>query len=185
MENSWIKYRKTLCMRLRSPKVGLFILGSLLFSSCVHFKQVPLFQDLPQHGEMEEKINNYSALILQNNDIVSVTVTSLNPDATAPYNPPANQQQVVTTMNTLPNNPVNLINNPNPASATTTATPFTGYLVDTNGDISLPKLGRVHVAGLTTMQARTLITQKLEPYLTEPVVSLRIVNFRIAVLYPL
>jgi len=55
-------------------------------------------------------------------------------------------------------------------------------MVDEKGTIQLPLVGSVKIEGLTTTEARELIQSKLINYLKEPVVSLRLINFRVSVL---
>jgi len=59
----------------------LYILLVYLFSSCSSYKSVPYFQDLNRSSTATEKIDNYSPFIIQKEDILSITVSSLNPDA--------------------------------------------------------------------------------------------------------
>ena len=56
-----------------------------------------------------------------------------------------------------------------------------GYLVDVNGDIDFPSLGRIHVAGLTRLRLQDTLTMLLESggYLDDPYVSVRFSNFKI------
>ena len=57
------------------------------------------------------------------------------------------------------------------------------YLVDNQGDINFPVLGEIHVGGLTKLEIENLIIDKLKAYLKEaPLVTVRIVNYRISVL---
>jgi len=53
-----------------------------------------------------------------------------------------------------------------------------GYTVDPNGIIQIPYVGPVKVVGLTELEARDLVTQKLSRYLREPQVTLRIAAYR-------
>ena len=56
-----------------------------------------------------------------------------------------------------------------------------GYLVDVNGDIMLPTLGKVHVAGLTRLQLTNKLTKMLTDggFIADPFVSVRFNNFKI------
>ncbi|MBS5636617.1 MAG: polysaccharide biosynthesis/export family protein [Bacteroides sp.] len=57
------------------------------------------------------------------------------------------------------------------------------YLVDNQGNINFPVLGEIHVGGLTKLEIENLIIDKLKVYLKEaPLVTVRIVNYRISVL---
>ncbi len=53
-----------------------------------------------------------------------------------------------------------------------------GYTVDSSGAIQVAYVGPIHVAGLTEMQARDLVANKLAYYLNKPQVTLRIESYR-------
>ncbi|WP_258002184.1 polysaccharide biosynthesis/export family protein [Burkholderia sp. WAC0059] len=53
-----------------------------------------------------------------------------------------------------------------------------GYTVDAGGEIQFAYVGPLKLAGLTEMQARDLLAQKLSLYLRAPQVTLRIVAYR-------
>lgn len=57
-----------------------------------------------------------------------------------------------------------------------------GYLVDANGFIDYPVLGKVKVSGLSLRQVKELIAKRLEDFIKEPVVEVRIINYKITVL---
>jgi polysaccharide export outer membrane protein len=60
--------------------------------------------------------------------------------------------------------------------------PLIGYLVDSGGFIDFPILGRIQAAGITTAELKINLIKQLEPYLKNPVVVVRFLNFRITVL---
>lgn len=99
------------------------------------------------------------------NDILSISVSSLNPEATEVFN--------------TPNTPSS-----NNATATATTTQTTGYLVNTAGYIQFPIIGNLMAAGLTKNSlkeelTKTLIDRKL---LMDPIVDIRYLNYRVTVL---
>lgn len=57
-----------------------------------------------------------------------------------------------------------------------------GFLVDENGDIEYPRIGRLHAEGLTKAQLADVIRKRLEKELTDPSVIVRFLNYRVAVL---
>lgn len=73
----------------------------------------------------------------------------------------------------------------NPGTNASSKTPTTArnqtYVVDSKGDIQFPKLGYVHVAGLTVEQLRDLLTERIGVYVKEPLVKVEIVNFKVDV----
>lgn len=145
----------------------LYLIVTMLFmSSCgVKYKSVPYFTDLPADSIIQEQIKNQTILKIQKDDILAITVSSLNPEASAIFN-----------MGTTSSIQGNTATNVNP---TNTAN---GFMVDQKGAIQLPLIGSVNVEGLTTGAARELIQSKLVTYLKEPVVSLRLINFKVSIL---
>lgn len=59
-----------------------------------------------------------------------------------------------------------------------------GYTVNSDGNIKLPVIGDVHVAGLTVEEAEHAIAQRLSSgnFLKDPLVTARLTNFRYSVL---
>jgi polysaccharide export outer membrane protein len=145
----------------------VYLLSFVLFlSSCgVRYKSVPYFQDLKDSGMVQENISNYTVLKIQKDDILAITVSSLNPEASAIFN-----------LGNTSSNQGNITSNGDPTLTSN------GFRVDQNGNIQLPLIGSIQVAGLSTLGARELIQSKLTSYLREPVISLRLVNFKISVL---
>jgi polysaccharide biosynthesis/export protein len=56
------------------------------------------------------------------------------------------------------------------------------YLVDKNGNIDMPIVGRVQVAGHTTAQVKDIVYEKAKKYYVEPIVNVRFAYFNITVL---
>ncbi|SRR5579883_30185 len=53
-----------------------------------------------------------------------------------------------------------------------------GYLVNTDGDIYYPMVGRVHVLGKTVEQIRVQLTSSLKKYIRNPQIDVRVSGFR-------
>jgi polysaccharide export outer membrane protein len=106
---------------------------------------------------------NYTPFI-KTDDFLSVTVSCDDMEAAMPFNLPVSGNQNF--------NNGYLIGNP---------APF-GYLVDENGEIKLPIIGTIKVAGLSRMQAVALVENRLKEYLKNPVVQIQIQNYKITVL---
>jgi polysaccharide export outer membrane protein len=56
---------------------------------------------------------------------------------------------------------------------------FMGYLVNEDGEIDFPKFGTLKVIGYTQQDLRDSLQKWLLPYLVEPIVNVRIMNFRV------
>jgi polysaccharide export outer membrane protein len=114
---------------------------------------------------VEENIKNFTVLKIQKEDILVIKVSSLNVEASAIFNMGNTSSAQASA-----------------SSGTGSANSADGFLVDQNGEIQLPIVGSIPVAGLTTAQARDLVHIKLMSFLKEPVVSVRIANLKVSVL---
>lgn len=139
----------------------------MLLTSCgVQYKQVPYFTDLPIDSMLVENIENQAVIRIQANDILAITVSSLNPEASAIFN----LGNTSSNMSAVPSGNID---------PTLTSN---GFLVDHNGEIQLPLIGTLKVGGLSISAARELLQKKLLNFLKEPTVSMRLINFRVSVL---
>ena len=149
----------------------LFLSGILLLSSCVNSRKAIYFNNI-----QDTTLNNALASVepvIQTNDLLNISVTSLNPEATMVFNTPN-----ITT-------PVSATSSGTTPSAAGYGTPqLMGYLVNSDGTIKFPVLGAVKAAGLTKRQLETLLTDSLSnrKLLVDPIVTARFLNFRVTVL---
>ncbi|MCX6218968.1 polysaccharide biosynthesis/export family protein [Spirosoma sp.] len=149
----------------RTPLLIALALVTLL-SGCVSSKKLVYFQSPSTTSDSIKLLNRFSPTI-QPNDILSVRVSSLSPEASNFFNP------LSATIS-----PDRLT-----TQATASALPeLSGYLVNADGTLELPLLGKVPVGGLTTSQATDLIRNQLKTYLKEPTVVIRNQNFRVSVM---
>lgn len=141
----------------------VFILVTSTFTSCLDTKKIAYFSDVSDSTYVKSSAGLEP--VIQKKDILSISVSSLNPGATVIFNEP-----------NLPITPNSGNNNASPQTA--------GYLVNDEGVIKFPLLGDIQAAGLTQMQLSKEITQKLinQKLLMDPVVNIRFLNFRVTVL---
>ncbi|MEM1002345.1 MAG: polysaccharide biosynthesis/export family protein [Bacteroidota bacterium] len=59
---------------------------------------------------------------------------------------------------------------------------ISGYLIDENGDIEFPVVGNIQLSGLTILEAQHKIQQAAQDFLTNPVVRVRLLNYRVTIL---
>lgn len=144
---------------------GLLVIG---FSSCISQKQITYFQSPATDSTgLAEQITNRYIPIIQPNDLLSINVNSLNPEASSFFNPYAAAERMPS---------FQTVNGQVPVTA------VVGYLVDTQGNIQLPLMGKIKVLGLTSGGAQELIQEKLKNFLKEPTVAVRFLNFKVSVL---
>ena len=138
------------------PAILLFLLSSILIlsESCITRKDISYFQDISDSLSIQQITKGFEARIAAG-DILSIHVSSLSAEASSFFNVVGEEtdQQVANT-----------------------------YLVDANGQIEMPLIGTVEVGGMTGIEAKETIKQKLNKYLIDPTVNVRIRNFKVTVL---
>ena len=107
-------------------------------------------------------IKNDKIILIQTNDVLDIKVHSRDILTAAPFNliPPTNASTLLSDPNLLQ---------------------LSGYLVDKGGFIDFPVLGKLHIQGLSTDEAKEKIIGKLKDYLKNPVVNIRFLNFKVTV----
>jgi polysaccharide export outer membrane protein len=158
----------------------VFLYAAIIFclSSCIQQKQIAYFQKALNQSDTIAIAQAYIPKI-QPGDILSVPIGSLNPIASSFFNPFSTAP--VPTDNGTPS-PSDLSSSANSISPSLVQQSAPGYLVDANGNIEIPIIGTVKVAGLTTIEARELIKSKLQKLLKEPTVNVRFLNYKVSVL---
>jgi len=144
-------------------KIIFAIVLAFQLASCVNTRNATYFNDVGNLSFPE--IFENGEPILQENDILSISVSSLNPEAAKIFN-----ATNVTATQT--------------SSSTGTTTQASGYLIDKEGFIRFPLLGRIEASGMTKKGLREEITQQLvdKKLLLDPIVDIRYLNYRVSVL---
>ena len=143
---------------------GLVALA-LLVSSCASTKDIAYFQN--KMVNQPEKIDKHAGIVIQPKDMLSIVVSSRNPELVAMFNLPVVSYQAggEVTLNTAQQR-------------------LMGYVVDEEGFIDFPVLGKLNIVGKTRWEVAELVKNKLiqEGYLSDAVVTVEFLNFKISVL---
>ena len=141
----------------------------LLCASCTTSNKVAYFQNA-QDTTYRQMLETIEAP-LQKNDFINISISSLNADASAIFNPL--------------NNDVDK-GNPNDKASVSKARgqQYVGYLISNEGTIEIPMLGKITAAGKTKKQLKEEITNSIlsKKLLVEPIVDIRFLNFEVTVL---
>lgn len=139
----------------------VFMSFLLFFSSCRSSKSVLYLQNAQENEKMVVDAE-YSAVIAVD-DLLSIIVSCDDFEAALPFNTP---------MAGLGSNYSNTSGNRT----------IYGYLVDKDGYIDFPVIGKIYVKGMTRDEMSELLKEKLRAYLKNPIVTIQFLNFRITVL---
>ncbi len=142
-----------------------FAIASLtMIYSCRSAKDVAYFQNIDSISLAASK-GLYTARIMPKDEL-TITVNSTDPSAAAAFNLSVQQTS---------SNSTNL----------STQQALVTYLVDNEGMINFPKLGRIHVAGMTKQELQDYISEKIAPNFSadeHPIVTVRMSNYRVTVI---
>ena len=144
------------------------LLAVLVMSSCVSRKEMIYLSDMDELHEYPV-IQKYEAVI-QRDDKISIKVSSKNPELALAFNVPSGAGYTVDSQGNISTSGAN--------------DKDAGYIVDVNGEIDFPILGKLKVEGLTRNQLTELIKNKLveEELLKDPIVMVEFLNFKFSVL---
>jgi len=143
----------------------LLIIVAMVFG-CTSQREVTYFHNI--QSEDAAAINRFFHSVpvatICKGDMLGITISALEPEAALPFNlpyvsymaPGSNQVYNTQTMQ--------------------------AYLVDDQGDITMPVLGKINLLGKTREDAISAIQEKLQPYLKNSTVTLRFQNFKVNVL---
>lgn len=141
-------------------KNSFYLLAICALSSCVQHRQLLNFNEGPEFPVGAQPIAMEADIRIQPDDLLEIGVYAEDPTAVAPFT-----LQGVGTRTKEENKEAG-----------------NRYLVDRQGDIEFPVLGKMHLAGLNVEQARDTFKQKLQRYIAQPIVNVRWMNFKFTVL---
>jgi polysaccharide export outer membrane protein len=135
-----------------------YLLLIFTFTSCASKKDLYYFQDI---ADLEIQ-NSFEFLNIQPGDILDIQIKALNSESVIVF-----QRQ----SNALTQQNVQLQNRS-----------IDGYLVDLDGTINLPLIGKINTSGFNVIKLSKVIENELTPYIKNPSVNIRILNFRVSIL---
>ena len=144
---------------------GILLLATTLLSSCGTTKQIAYLQNSDSIDFAQSRFL-YDARIMPK-DQITISVNTTTPEASVPFN-------LLLQNSYTQGRAVN--------SSSSVLMP---YLVDNDGFINFPIVGRLKVGGLTKAEAEQLVTEKIRPYMAEsenPVVTVTMASYSVSVL---
>ncbi|MBS1782395.1 MAG: polysaccharide biosynthesis/export family protein [Bacteroidetes bacterium] len=147
----------------------LFLMISVIFFSCATTKNTTYVRDIPDsmQAPIDRNMASFTEPLIQSNDLLLISIQTLDPQS---------------------GNAITGSNNTGIFAAQAASgngqgtSNIPGYLVDKNGNIELPLVGKIKVSGLNTTDAKELIRKQASVFYKTPVVNVRFANFNISVL---
>ncbi len=140
-------------------------LALMAMVSCGTVKDIAYFQNKVVNEP--EAIDKHAGIVIQPKDMLSIVVSSRNPELVAMFNLPVVSYQAGSEVVSSGYNQR-----------------LMGYVVDNDGGIDFPVLGPIQVSGLTRWELSELIKNKLlkDGLLTDAVVTVEFMNFKVSVI---
>ena len=138
---------------------------TVILASCGSVKDIAYFQN--KVVDHPEQIDKHAGIVIQPKDMLSIVVSSRNPELVAMFNLPVISYQAGSEVVT-----------------SSYQQRLMGYVVDNEGMIDFPVLGPIKVSGLTRWELSELIKKKLVDggLLTDAVVTVEFMNFKVSVI---
>ena len=162
---------------MKNKKSIAILMAAITLASCQSYKKVPYLQSYESLTDKSYKeivineVNQQDTLYdarIQPKDLLSITVNTSDPQAAAPFN-----LTMQTSINVAQANSTYVTSQPT----------LQQYLVNNEGEIDFPVIGKLKIGGLTKTAAEKLIREQLRPYLKEtPIVTVRMSNYKISVI---
>lgn len=144
--------------------LSFFVISLFALSSCVSKTKINYFQSTTSSDSTSVVTNFNYTPVFKADDFLAIDVSSMDSESIKPFLLDAS------------------INSTQPPQYNNGIAAKSGYLIDGNGDIDFPFLGKIHIAGLNRNEATTLLKSRLSEYIANPVVNIRIQNFKVTVL---
>ena len=154
----------------KSIFVLLINLVFILLNSCTSKKKLDYLQNI-ESVALEASMKNAKSTI-QPNDQLVIMVTAKDMDVVKPFNQNFSSGQIL--QYSLPSNNA-------PTQSQTSASGPT-YVVDSQGNIEFPVIGKINTENKTTEELRDILKKEISKYVLNPQVSVRNTNYKITVL---
>lgn len=144
-------------------QIFLIFISALVFTSCSTRKEIVYFQGAEDLEGMESLMEFEP--VFEVNDVLYIRVSSEIEDVAAPFQMRTGGQAQGGGGGGMQNNPS-----------------LMGYMIDIDGNIQFPVLGQLNVAGMSRSELEAYLTKEIRNYVTDAVVAVRLLNFRVVVL---
>lgn len=142
----------------------------IFLNSCTSKKKLDYLQNI-ESVALEASVKNAKSTI-QPNDQLVIMVTAKDMDVVKPFNQNFSSGQIL--QYSLPSN--------NAPTQSQTSTSGPTYIVDSQGDIEFPVIGKINTENKSTEELRDILKQEISKYVVNPQVSVKNTNYKITVL---
>ena len=146
-------------------RIFLIICLLVCLTGCKTQEKINYIQDI--EPGVAQPIESRQSIIIQPKDMLSIIVSTKDPELAAMFNMSVQANRAGVPVESYASNQY-----------------LSGYVVDNNGDIDFPVLGKIHAAGLSRWALQEKIARELteRDLLKDMVVTIEFMNFKVSVL---
>jgi polysaccharide export outer membrane protein len=143
-------------------KIASVFLLLFLFNACASKQDIVYYQNID--GMPSQQNANSYEIKIRPDDLLSIIVSAEDPEIAIPFN-----------LRTVS------VATPSRQDVSRGQETMQLYLVDSNGNIEFPVLGKLNVGGLTRTEVQKRLHDKIALYIKNPIINFRIINFKVSV----
>lgn len=148
------------------PLLGIVLMLSLF--SCRSSKELIYMKDVENNQMIKALADTITEYIIEPGDILYVSIKSLNAEVNALFNPESN-------LETQSYNSYQKYTTPQGAY-------LYGFEVDEKGNLTLPILGEIPVAGHPNSEIENIVQEYADKYLIEAIVKVKLLNYKVTIM---
>lgn len=158
-------YKSTLSSMKNLLRITIIYLSLISMFSCRSSKDLVYLNDAVNNEISHELHYEY---VLKTGDILYISIKSINPEVNTLFNPESNME--------VGNSGYGFQKYTTPSGAY-----LYGYELDEDGNIKLPMIGKLKVAGILLSRVESIVQKKADEYLKDAIVKVKLLNFKVTV----
>jgi len=155
--------------RMKQTFQLLLLLSLTLFYSCRSSQELIYLKDAADNDIISKLPAQTTEHIIKSGDILYVSIKSMNPEVNMLFNPESTME--------AGNNGMSYQKFTTPSGAY-----LYGFEIDAEGNIKLPMLGKIKLAGIAISQAEPVVQKKADEFLNDAIVKVKLLNFKVTVI---
>ncbi|MCE4566495.1 polysaccharide biosynthesis/export family protein [Maribellus sp. CM-23] len=157
---------KTIQIKKMIPLIGIAM--SLSFFSCRSSKELMYMKDVHNNQMIKALADTATEYIIEPGDILYVSIKSMNAEVNALFNPESNMEM-------QSSNSYQKYTTPQGAY-------LYGFEVNDLGNLTLPIIGEIPVAGNPNSKIEKIVQQYADKYLKEAIVKVKLLNYKVTIM---
>ncbi|CAA7193901.1 polysaccharide export protein [Chryseobacterium nematophagum] len=150
---------------MNKKNIKYFIVFLFLLTACKPKQNMVYMSENNNNMDKEIAQAKFQGLHIQEGDVLQILVSALDENAVKPFN--------LNTANKVGSPSVNGLNQYVEPSE---------YVVNSEGYINFPVLGNIYSKGMTQIQLKEILENRLKRYLLDPLITINLKNFNVSIL---